>query len=113
VNGCRNRPEAPGSRLGGCWAIFGDFTRQAVYGSREEPVAALSCYTEHARESELESLLDYIRPGDVVTVTRLDRLARSTKTYWILPSGSKAAKWACGALPSHGQTPQRQRAAWC
>ena len=28
---------------------------------------------------ELESLLDYVRPGDVVTVTRLDRLARSTK----------------------------------
>jgi len=28
---------------------------------------------------ELESLLDYVQPGDVATVTQLDRLARSTK----------------------------------
>lgn len=29
--------------------------------------------------SELVKLLDHLRPGDVVTVTRLDRLARSTR----------------------------------
>lgn len=29
--------------------------------------------------SELGRLLDHLRPGDVVTVTRLDRLARSTR----------------------------------
>lgn len=28
---------------------------------------------------ELERMLDHLRPGDVVTVTRLDRLARSTR----------------------------------
>jgi len=28
---------------------------------------------------ELQKLLDYIRKGDTVTVTKLDRLARSTK----------------------------------
>ncbi|HHU7520187.1 TPA: recombinase family protein, partial [Escherichia coli] len=28
---------------------------------------------------ELARLLDHLRPGDVVTVTRLDRLARSTR----------------------------------
>lgn len=31
------------------------------------------------RRSELDRLLDHLRPGDVVTVTRLDRLARSTR----------------------------------
>ena len=28
---------------------------------------------------ELDRMLDHLRPGDVVTVTRLDRLARSTR----------------------------------
>ena len=36
-----------GGLAGGHWAIFGDFTRQALYGSKEKPVAALSRYTEH------------------------------------------------------------------
>ncbi len=31
------------------------------------------------KRSELDRLLDHLRPGDVVTVTRLDRLARSTR----------------------------------
>jgi len=31
------------------------------------------------RRPELDRLLDHLRPGDVVTVTRLDRLARSTR----------------------------------
>lgn len=34
--------------------------------------------TQRARP-ELARLLDHLRPGDVVTVTRLDRLARSTR----------------------------------
>ena len=37
----------PGGLAGGRWAIFGDFTRQALYGAIEEPVAALSRYSEH------------------------------------------------------------------
>jgi len=37
----------PGGLAGGRWAIFGDFTRQALYGAREEPVTALSRYSEH------------------------------------------------------------------
>lgn len=32
----------PGGLPGGHWAIFGDFTRQALYGAAEDPVAALS-----------------------------------------------------------------------
>ena len=33
----------------------------------------------HARRPELARMLDHLRAGDVVTVTRLDRLARSTR----------------------------------
>ncbi|MDY6813215.1 MAG: recombinase family protein, partial [Pseudomonadota bacterium] len=33
----------------------------------------------HARRPELARLFDHLRAGDVVTVTRLDRLARSTR----------------------------------
>ena len=33
----------------------------------------------HAQRPELSRLLDHLRTGDVVTVTRLDRLARSTR----------------------------------
>lgn len=33
----------------------------------------------HASRPELDRMLDHLRPGDVVTVTRLDRLARSTR----------------------------------
>jgi DNA invertase Pin-like site-specific DNA recombinase len=33
----------------------------------------------HAKRPELAKMLDHLRAGDVVTVTRLDRLARSTR----------------------------------
>ncbi|HBV0869506.1 TPA: recombinase family protein [Klebsiella pneumoniae] len=33
----------------------------------------------HAKRPELERMLDHLRAGDVVTVTRLDRLARNTR----------------------------------
>jgi DNA invertase Pin-like site-specific DNA recombinase len=33
----------------------------------------------HSNRPELDRLLDHLRPGDVVTVTRLDRLARNTR----------------------------------
>ena len=33
----------------------------------------------HAKRTELARMLDHLRAGDVVTVTRLDRLARSTR----------------------------------
>lgn len=33
----------------------------------------------HSNRPELERLLDHLRPGDVVTITRLDRLARNTR----------------------------------
>ena len=36
-----------GGLAGGSWAIFGDFTRQALYGGTNDPVAALSRYCDH------------------------------------------------------------------
>ena len=36
-----------GGLAGGRWAIFGDFTRQALYGGTDDPVAALSGYSDH------------------------------------------------------------------
>lgn len=46
----------------GCQRIFAE----KITGTRRE-------------RPELDRLLDHLRPGDVVTVTRLDRLARSTR----------------------------------
>ena len=37
----------PGGLAGGRWAIFGDFTRQALYGGATDPVAALSHHCDH------------------------------------------------------------------
>lgn len=56
--------EAQRQRLvdAGCTRIF----EEKVSGARRD-------------RSELLRLLDYLRPGDVVIVTRLDRLARSTR----------------------------------
>ena len=42
-----------GGLAGGRWAIFGDFTRQALYGSSVEPVEALSRYSEHFVRAKL------------------------------------------------------------
>ena len=36
-----------GGLAGGRWAIFGDFTRQALYGDTVNPVGVLSQYSEH------------------------------------------------------------------
>lgn len=36
----------------------------------------------NAQRKELEACLDYVREGDVLMVTRLDRLARSTLHLW-------------------------------
>ncbi len=50
---------------------------------------ALGCervYQEHAssvgRRAELEAALDFVRAGDVLVVTKMDRLARSVQHMW-------------------------------
>ena len=42
-----------GGLAGGRWAIFGDFTRQALYGGTVDPVEVLSQYSEHFVRAKL------------------------------------------------------------
>ena len=42
-----------GGLAGGRWAIFGDFTRQALYGGTVDPVEILSQYSEHFVRAKL------------------------------------------------------------
>ena len=42
-----------GGLAGGTWGIFGDFTRQALYGNSSEPVAILRRYSEHFVRAKL------------------------------------------------------------
>ena len=42
-----------GGLAGGRWAIFGDFTRQALYGRTVKPVEVLSHYSEHFVRAKL------------------------------------------------------------
>jgi len=38
---------------GGRWAVFGDFTRQALYGKAENPASTLAHYSEHFVKAKL------------------------------------------------------------
>lgn len=42
-----------GGLEGGSWAIFGDFTRQALYGTTDNPVATLQRYSSHFTRAKL------------------------------------------------------------
>ena len=67
--------------------------------------------------SELVKLLDHLRPGDVVTVTRLDRLARSTRDLLDIAEqikeaeagGSRPRRAGCGSVPPLPYRPIRSR----
>lgn len=52
---------------------------QRLVGIGCERIYAEKVTGTHARRPELERLLDHLREGDVLTVTRLDRLARSVR----------------------------------
>jgi DNA invertase Pin-like site-specific DNA recombinase len=39
-----------------------------------------------AQRPQLEAALDYLREGDALVVTKLDRLARSLRTSWLSES---------------------------
>ena len=64
-------------------------------------------------QPELGRMLEHLRAGDVVTVTRLDRLARSTRDLLDIAERIQGVGAGCAALPNHGPTPPHQRAAWC
>lgn len=42
-----------GGLADGSWAMFGDFTRQALYGTNENPVTLLQGYCKHFTRAKL------------------------------------------------------------
>ncbi len=62
---------------------------------------------------ELARMLEQLRDGDVVVVTRLDRLARSTRDLLDIAERLREAGAGLGPSPSPGPTPPRPPAAWC
>ena len=55
---------------------------------------------------ELARMLDHLRAGDVVTITRLDRLARSTGDLLAIAERIKEAGAGLRSLAETGVTPQ-------
>ncbi|NKW11181.1 recombinase family protein [Ochrobactrum tritici] len=53
---------------------------------------------------ELARVLDHLRAGDVVTITRLDRLARSTGDLLAIAERLKRPALACARWPSRADT---------
>jgi DNA invertase Pin-like site-specific DNA recombinase len=64
-----------------------------------------------ARRPQLERLLHMIGPGDVVMVTRLDRLARSTRDLLNILDRIGKAGASSNRCVRHGPTPRRRMAA--
>jgi len=62
---------------------------------------------------QLERMLDQLRAGDVVVVSRLDRLARSTRDLLEIAERLKESGAACARSPSPGRTRPRRRGEWC
>jgi DNA invertase Pin-like site-specific DNA recombinase len=61
--------------------------------------------------AQLRRLLDQLDDGDVVMVTRLDRLARSTRDLWTRLRRSPPRKPGSNPLETHGPTPRHSTAA--
>ena len=61
---------------------------------------------------ELERLLEQIRKGDVLVISRLDRLARSTAELLRITEVLTEKKAGFNRLVSHGRTPQAHPGGW-
>jgi DNA invertase Pin-like site-specific DNA recombinase len=66
-----------------------------------------------ARRPELERVLDELEAGDVLVVTKLDRLARSTLDLLRMVDQIGREGLASRALAIHGPTPRRRPAGSC
>jgi hypothetical protein len=82
--------------------------------SQLEQLRAAGCTTKIYREKvtgahndrrELLIMLKHLAPGDVVTVTRIDRLARSTFDLFATSSRSWTPRRSFDHWPSRGPTP--------
>jgi DNA invertase Pin-like site-specific DNA recombinase len=58
--------------------------------------------------AQLRRAIAALEPGDVLTVTRLDRLARSTRDLLNTSTPSPARRPVSAPLPTHGPTPPRR-----
>ncbi|OTP73914.1 Resolvase [Caballeronia sordidicola] len=67
--------------------------------------------TRRARP-QLDRMLDHLRAGDVIVVTRLDRLARSIRDLLDIVEQVAMLVQACAVSPSRGPTRRRRPAAW-
>src|ERR1700674_329045 len=57
-----------------------------------------------AERSQLEAALEYVREGDTLTITKLDRLARSTLHLWEIVQGLDAKGVSLRILNLGGET---------
>src|ERR1700674_4118019 len=63
-----------------------------------------------AERSQLDAALDYVRAGDTLVVTKLDRLARSILHLWEIVQGLHAKGMALRILNLGGETLDTRRA---
>jgi DNA invertase Pin-like site-specific DNA recombinase len=61
--------------------------------------------------AQLRRLLDHLDAGDVLMVTRLDRLARSARDLLNTVAAITAKKAVCDPWATHGPTPRPRTAA--
>jgi Resolvase, N terminal domain len=99
------------------------YARVSTYGQTLDPQLAqlrkggcAKIYREKATDAradrrELLKFLKALAPGDVVTVTRIDRLARSTFDLFAIVKGSWTARRNFAHWRSRGPTPVPARAA--
>jgi DNA invertase Pin-like site-specific DNA recombinase len=64
-----------------------------------------------ARRPELERVLDQLEPGDLLVVTKLDRLARSTLDLLRMVDIGRGRRWVQISRRALGPTPRRRPAA--
>ena len=94
------------------------YARVSTYGqtldSQLEQLRAAGCTAKIYREKvtgahndrrELLKMLKALAPGDVVTVTRIDRLARSTFDLFAIVKRIVDAKAEFRSMPNRGPTP--------
>ena len=78
-------------RTAGCKTVF----REVASGAKSD-------------RAQLRRLLDQLEAGDVLTVTPLDRLARSTRDLLNTLAAITAKKAGFKSVATHGPTPQHR-----
>ena len=96
-------------------------TREQCFNGQLAELRAAGCakvYSEKASgargdRAELRKVIDRLQPGDVLVVTRLDRLARSTRDLLNVLNPSSRPAPASARSRTLGRTPRRRTASSC